>query len=94
MSLQPRDVLGHLPPQLALDDVVLVQQRRQPGQLVLAQLAGLSLRIDARLVAQLAGDLRAHAVQVRSARTIVGRSRDVDTQQTRHGEPSDARPVN
>ena len=50
---------------LAFDGVVLVQQRGEPRDFVFAQLAGLGLRIDAGLVAQLAGDLRADAVQVR-----------------------------
>ena len=65
MSSQPRDVLGHLPAKLTFDRVVLVQQRRHARDFVFAQFAGAGLRIDARLVAQLAGNLRADAVQVR-----------------------------
>ena len=82
--LQARNVLSHLPAKLAFDDVVLVQQRGEAGHFVLAQLAGVGLRVDARLVAQLAGRLRADAVQVRQRddrRAIV---RNVNTQQTRH----------
>ena len=73
-----------LPAKLAFDDVVLVQQRGDPRHFVFAQLAGVGLRIDARLVAQLAGRLRTDAVQVRQRndrRTIV---RNINTQQTRH----------
>ena len=84
MSRRPRDVLATLPTQLTFDHVVLVEQGRQPRQLVLVQFASPGLRIDARLVAQLARDLRTHAVQVRQRddrRPIV---RNVNTQQTRH----------
>ena len=86
MSLQPRDVLLHLPAQLAFDRVVLVEQRGHAGDFVFAQLAGVRLRVDARLVAQLAGRRRPDAVQVRQRddrRPVVG---NVDTQETRHTE--------
>ena len=63
---------------LTFDRVVLVQQRGQPRHFVFAQLAGLRVRIDARLVAQLAGDLRPDAVQVRQRdhRRTIGRNVD------------------
>ena len=61
---QPRDVLRHLATQLPLDNVILVQQGRDPRDFVFAQLAGTDMRIDARLVAQLSRDLRANPVQV------------------------------
>jgi len=72
---KPRDVLRDLPPQLAFHRVILVQQGRHAGQLVLAKLAGTGLRIDACLITQLAGDLRSHAVQVgqRDHRGAIGR---------------------
>ncbi len=74
MSRKPRNVLGHLPAKLTFDDVILVQQRGEPRDFVFAQFARVRLRIDARLVAQLAGRLRADAVQVRQRddrRTVV-----------------------
>ena len=46
--LEPRDVLRDLPPQLPLDGVILVQQRRQPGDFVFVQVAGLGLRVRRR----------------------------------------------
>jgi hypothetical protein len=76
---QPRDVLAKLSPQLALDDVVLVEQGRQSGQFILAQVAGPDGPVDACLVAQVATRLRSNAVQVRKRdgrRPVV---RDVDT---------------
>src|SRR4051812_38773014 len=41
---QPGDVLLHRPPQLALDDVLAVQERRQPADLVVVQFTGPTLR--------------------------------------------------
>jgi hypothetical protein len=39
--LQAGNTLRHLPPQLPLDNVVLVEQRRHSGQLVFMQVASL-----------------------------------------------------
>src|SRR5687767_57517 len=54
---QSRDVLAHLAAKLALDRIVLVQERGQPGDFVFAEVASADRRVDARLVAQLTGDL-------------------------------------
>ena len=51
---QTGHVLGGLPPQWPFDDVVPFHQRCQTTQLVIGQLASLPLRIDPRLVAQVA----------------------------------------
>src|SRR5205823_5929761 len=81
---QPRDVLLDLPAQLALDRVLTVQDRRQPGQVVVGQLAGRPLRVDAGLAAQPQRGRRADPVQVtqRNVRRLV--RRDVNTQDTGH----------
>ena len=74
----------NLPTQLTFDRVVLVEQRGHAGDFVFVQVAGLGLRIDARLVAQLAGDFGPTPykyVQRDDRRTIV---RNINTEQTRH----------
>src|SRR5690348_13745840 len=50
---EPGDVLLHLPAELTLDHVLVVQQVRQPGQLVLVQVASPLLGVDGRLLAEL-----------------------------------------
>ena len=52
---QPVDVLLQLAAKRTFDDVVPLQQGRQPAELVFRQIARLALRIDARLVAQARG---------------------------------------
>ena len=63
---------------LTFDRVVLVEQRGEPRDFVFAQLAGSRLRVDARLVAQLAGGLRTHAVQVGQRNDRLAIARNVD----------------
>ena len=76
---QPRDVLRHLPAQLAFDRVVLVEQGRDPGDLVLVQVARLG-RADRRPPC---GTARGRSSDRRrtgtSARSTVGRSFGMST---------------
>ena len=44
--LEPRNVLGDLPPQLAFGRVVLVEEGGDPRQFVFMEVAGLAERID------------------------------------------------
>ena len=60
---------AHLPAQRAFDRVVALEQRRQPGDLVLVQLAGVLAGLDAGLVAQLASDLIARRRTSSAARS-------------------------
>jgi hypothetical protein len=76
---QPRNVLACLTAELALDDIILIKQRRETGDFVFAKFAGSHVRIDPRFVALLPSRLRTNAVQVRQRdgrRTIRG---DIDT---------------
>ena len=49
MSLQPGDVLLHLAAQRAFDDVLAVEDVGDAGDLVVGQLLGPALRVDAGL---------------------------------------------
>src|SRR5262245_11344120 len=87
---QPGDVLLNLPAQRALDrvGVVAVEDVRDAGDLLVAQLLGAALRIDPCLLAQFQGQRRSDAVDVTQRnvrRLVVG---DVNTQDTRHGVTS------
>lgn len=62
--LQAGNTLGHLPPQLPLNDVVLVEQRRHSGQLIFMKIASLCFGAYPRLQAELSCDSRADPIEV------------------------------
>src|SRR5208282_2528290 len=81
---EPRDVLLNLATELALDHVLVVQQRGQLGQVVLCQVAGSLVGIDPGPNAKLFGEEGTNAVNVaqRNYRALV--VGNIDTQNTRH----------
>jgi hypothetical protein len=79
---QARDVLLHLAAQLPLDHVLIVDQVRDPADLVLTELAGPDRGIDLELPANLAGAVRADAVDARQGHIdplLVGNIHTCDT---------------
>ncbi len=83
--LEPLDVLLNGSAKLTLDDVVVIEQVRDPSEFIVAQLAGRHVGTDFCPVADLAGKSRPHAIQV-AERNISSLIRgDVNTQQSRHG---------
>src|SRR5262249_9613263 len=81
---QPGDVLEYLPLQRPLDGVFLVEDGRQPADLVVRQLLGTPLRIDARLFADAQRQGRADTVDVTEGNMRRLIARQVHTQNTRH----------
>ena len=81
---ETRNVLGNLPAELTLDDVVLVEQGRHAGQFVLVQITGVAQRVDARLMAQFAGNPRPDAVEILQRIDRLLFRGDVDAEQTGH----------
>jgi hypothetical protein len=61
---QAADILRDLTAERSFDGVVTLQESGQAGHFLLVQLAGALGGLDAGLVAKLAGDLIAHAVQI------------------------------
>src|SRR5262249_54969505 len=83
--LQAGDVLLHQAAQRALDRVLAIQDAGDAGDLLVAQLLGAALRVDAGLLAQAQSQAGADPVDVaqRDVRRFVGG--EVNTQDTRHG---------
>jgi hypothetical protein len=81
---ETRDVLIDFAAELTFDRVVFVQQRGDARDFVFAELAGMSLRIDAGLVAKFASGFWTDAVEVRQRNDRWTITRDINTQQTRH----------
>lgn len=81
---ETRDVLIDFAAELAFDCVVFVQQGGDARDFVFAELAGVSLRIDAGLVAKFASGFRTDTVEVRQRNDRGTITRDINTQQTRH----------
>ena len=81
---QPGNVLLHLATQLPFDQELLVEQIGNPRQIVVAQLAGFALQVQAQLTADLDRRCPADAVQVTqgNVRRLVGRN--VDAADTGH----------
>jgi hypothetical protein len=88
---QTRTVLRHLPAKLTFDGVILIEQRGDPCDFVFTHLASVGLRVDPRLMAQLARGLRADAVQVRQRNDRRPVIRNINTLQTWHTWLLDAR---
>ena len=78
------NVLGNLPAELTFNDVVLVEQGRHAGQFVLVEITGVAQRVDARLMAQLAGNPRPDAVKILQRIDRLFFRGDVDAEQTGH----------
>ena len=68
MSRSRDDVLLDLAAELAFDDVLVVEQAGQLGQLVFGQVAGALVGADPRPLAELLGEERPDPVDVRAAR--------------------------
>lgn len=83
--LQPRDTLSDLPTQLPFDNVVLVEQRGHPRELIFVKVAGLRLRTDSGLTAQFASDLRADPIQILQRIDSLFVGWNVDAEQSWHG---------
>jgi hypothetical protein len=82
---EPRNALGHLPPQLPLHDVVLVEERGQAGQFVFVEFTGRAQRIDSSLMAQFASDPRANAIEILQGVDRLFLRGNVDAEKPGHG---------
>src|SRR5262245_10246696 len=89
---KPGDILSNLPAKRALNGVVAVEDRRDPGDLFVRQLLGPALWLDSSLLAHSQGQRRTDAVDVaqRDVRRLVGGN--VNTKDTRHGVSSSLNP--
>jgi hypothetical protein len=79
-----RNILRQLPTQLALNNVVLIQQSRQTGHFILTQVTRSQGGINTRLVAKFPRRLGTNPVQVRQGHNHRAIRRDIDTKQSGH----------